>query len=162
MSELTAHTHEPPSLPEGAPTPLPHEADVPFAGTVDWQRHSEDVASVVITEPEVGHVTGTLHRYEQPQGSSIYVDMFVADSPGNGGGKRLLELLKQQGLKYGATRMGGHFTSQASLGAFLRVTEGSDLVFRRRYGKEPVDISAEEALTAPSDYIAWATIAEGR
>ncbi len=127
--------------------------------SVEWFRDSEHTYSVIIGEPGVGRATGTLNDYGDTAPRSIYVDMFAADTPGNHSGTRLLELLRDEGRKYGATSMSGHFISPASLGAFLNVVDG-EVSFRPRYSHEPISITAEEAMKSPQSYIASASILE--
>jgi hypothetical protein len=65
----------------------------------EWKRYSEQSAGVVIHEPGVGTITGTLTDHGDPADRSLYVDMFEAEESGNGSGKQLLALLKREGQK---------------------------------------------------------------
>lgn len=122
-----------------------------------WRRNSEDMSTVLIAIPDAGSIVGTLTR-DASDRRYLYVDMFGANNPGNGQGKRLLTALRDEGLKHGASVMCGNFTSRPSLGAFAGVVGKKDISFAERFYRKPVDISLEQAMQHPSSYIAYSSI----
>lgn len=129
---------------------------------VDWHDYGEDFATVVINAPGTGDLQGFL--YTNPTDSAdrvLFVNMFRSEDPGSGQGKKLLSLFKEEGLKHSATTMRGHFTSQASLGAFASVVgDPSEIAFSDRNSGQPVAISFEEAMQQPKAYFAAAPISK--
>jgi hypothetical protein len=113
---------------------------------------------VTISSEEIGKLDGSMFVPSDGSPRSLYVDMFAAAEQGKGNGKRLLEKFKQEGLRFGATQMGGHFTSPEALGAFLGVVDRDNVTFLSRLTKQQCDITADEAFERPQDYIVFASL----
>lgn len=112
---------------------------------------------LVITEPVVGSISSTLSvDIQNLNNRSLYIDMFEAGQPGNGVGKRLVQLAKADGEQYGATEMSGHFISRAALGAFIAATEDAEPTFTNKGTGEQLDISVHRAMEAPEYYVTTA------
>lgn len=141
---------------DNAPVIEPALSEAP---SVEWQRYSQDSAGAVIRDPGVGQIVGTITDHGPDSPRSLYVDMFSAEQPGHGQGKKLIELLKEEGLKYGVASMSGHFTSSEALGAFASVVGGEGIAFRERLNGKSVAITVGDAMEHPESYIATADIA---
>jgi hypothetical protein len=52
----------------------------------------------------------------------------------------------------------GHFISKAALGAFASVVGPENVSFSQRFSGQPVDITVDDAMHRPGDFIAKAPI----
>lgn len=150
------------------PKPISQEQAQPQIETAadldtEWVTYVPDRQyGVNIASPEIGAITATLTIGPETAspGSALYIDMFVAKQPGQGSGKKLIQLLKQEGQKYGARSISGHFTSKAALGAFVSVMGNARLHFRdayrNRYSGTATQVTIDEAMKQPHHYIATA------
>ncbi len=106
---------------------------------IEWQTYIPDKQyGVVIKLPFNCSITGTLNLDEKKQ-ASIYLDVFEVNEKlrGRGIGSKLIKLLIDEGKKYEAQSLSGHFTSVSALKALSKVVGESNPRFTDRYtGKE--------------------------
>ena len=128
----------------------------------EWVTYvPEQYYGLVIDAPGIGSIAASLSvgsGEDARESRSLYIDMFTADQPGQGQGKQLIQLLTEEGRKFGATSLSGHFTSAEALGAFATVMGHDNVKFYERYSVQLVEINIEEAMQHPDNYISMSAI----
>ncbi len=110
--------------------------------------------------PGIGTISTTLYDTGET-GRGMYVGMFVSERPDlqrTGNGKELLRLAMSEARQKGAASAYGRFVTQSALGAFAGVVGEENITFTNQVSGKPVDITLDEAMDRPEDFVAHAPI----
>lgn len=91
--------------------------------------------------------------------ASLYLDLFqkTAKAPA-GTGKEIIKNILKETAQYNPTTISGNFTNPQALGAFASVVGKENIKFFSKLKKTPANVSFEEAIKNPAQYIAQANI----
>ncbi len=127
-----------------------------------WETLEDGAEYGYLKVPGTGTISTTLYGTGET-GKRMSIGMFVSERPDlqrTGNGKDLLRLAMAEARQKGAVSAFGRFISQSALGAFAGVVGEENITFTEQVSGEPVDITLDEAMDRPADFIAHAPVPE--
>lgn len=122
-----------------------------------WVKYNDNSYGVKISRPDTGSAEATLSY--SGEDASLYVDIFAAsEGAPKGSGKKLLRSIVDSAAEYKPKSISGHFTNASALGAFGSEFGKENVTFKTRATGKAADITFEEAMKSPGDYVATASL----